>query len=177
MIIIIIIIIIITITTHNHSHNNNTDNHNHDNNTVIIIIIIIIIIIMIILIMTIQITIIIIIVIILILSIGGRRAPLAYLPLDQSDTVNLHTNIMDFRGFDSSIILILRGEIPGPIGDFPGTFSSQAILVGIMLVGVTWHKSLHVWHLISLHQWIFGVGSGVPCVVSTMFLRHGQMGA
>ena len=135
IIIIIIIIIIITITTHNHSHNNNTDNHNHDNNTVIIIIIIIIII-MIILIMTIQITIII-IVIILILSIGGRRAPLAYLPLDQSDTVNLHTNIMDFRGFDSSIILILRGEIPGPIGDFPGTFSSQAILVGIMLVGVT----------------------------------------
>ena len=132
IIIIIIIIIIITITTHNHSHNNNTDNHNHDNNTVIIIIIIIIII-MIILIMTIQITIII-IVIILILSIGGRRAPLAYLPLDQSDTVNLHTNIMDFRGFDSSIILILRGGIPRPIGDFLESLS-QAILVGIMLVG------------------------------------------
>ena len=35
---------------------------------------------------------------------------------------------------DSSIILILRGGIPRPIGDFPEILS-QAILVGIMLVG------------------------------------------
>ena len=47
---------------------------------------------------------------------------------------NLNTNIMDFRGFDSSVILILRGGIPRPIGNLPGS-SSQAILVGIMLVG------------------------------------------
>ena len=48
---------------------------------------------------------------------------------------NLPTNIVDFRGFDSSlIILILRGGIPRPIGDFPESLS-QAILVGILLVG------------------------------------------
>ena len=41
---------------------------------------------------------------------------------------------MDFRGFDSSIILILRGGIPRPIGDFPQSLS-QAVLVGEMLVG------------------------------------------
>ena len=29
---------------------------------------------------------------------------------------NLPTNIVGFRGFDSSIILILRGGIPRPIG-------------------------------------------------------------
>ena len=29
------------------------------------------------------------------------------------------TQIVDFRGFDSSTILILRGGIPRPIGDFP----------------------------------------------------------
>ena len=41
---------------------------------------------------------------------------------------------MDFRGFDSSIILILRGGIPRPIGDFPESLS-RAMLVGVMLVG------------------------------------------
>ena len=49
-------------------------------------------------------------------------------------TANLRTNIMDFRGFDSSIILIVRGGIPRPIGDSPESLS-QAILEGIMLVG------------------------------------------
>ena len=42
-------------------------------------------------------------------------------------TANLRANIMDFRGFDSSIILMLRGEIPRPIGSFPESLS-QAIL-------------------------------------------------
>ena len=51
-------------------------------------------------------------------------------------TPNLPTNIMDFRGFDSSIILILRGGVPKPIGDLPESLS-QAILVGIML-GEKW---------------------------------------
>ena len=50
------------------------------------------------------------------------------------DTANLCTNIMDFRGFDSSIIFILRGRIPKPIGNFPESLS-QPILVGIMLAG------------------------------------------
>ena len=39
-----------------------------------------------------------------------------------------------FRGFDSSIIFILRGGIPRPMGDFPECLS-QAMLVGVMLVG------------------------------------------
>ena len=46
-------------------------------------------------------------------------------------TANLRTNIVDFRGFDSSIILILRGGILMSVGDFPESFS-QAISVGIM---------------------------------------------
>ena len=41
---------------------------------------------------------------------------------------------MDFRGFDSSIILNLRGGIPRTIGNFPESLS-HAILVGTMLVG------------------------------------------
>ena len=49
-------------------------------------------------------------------------------------TANPRTNIMDFRGFDSRTMLISRGGIPRPIGNFPESLS-QAILVGIMLVG------------------------------------------
>ena len=41
---------------------------------------------------------------------------------------------MDFGGFDSSIVLILRGGIPRPVGNFLESLS-QAILGGIMLVG------------------------------------------
>ena len=41
---------------------------------------------------------------------------------------------MDFRGFDSNIILSLGGGIPRPTGDFPESLS-QAMLVGVMLVG------------------------------------------
>ena len=41
---------------------------------------------------------------------------------------------MDFRDCDSSIILILRGGILMSIGNFPESLS-QAVLVGIMLVG------------------------------------------
>ena len=48
---------------------------------------------------------------------------------------DLRTNrIMDFRGLDSSIILILRGGILMSVGDFLESLS-QAILVGIILVG------------------------------------------
>ena len=58
----------------------------------------------------------------------SREAP------DVTTTPNLPTTIVDFRGFDSSIILSLRGEIPRPIGDFPENLS-RAMLVGIMFVG------------------------------------------
>ena len=39
-----------------------------------------------------------------------------------------------FRGFNSSMIWILRGGVPSPTGNFPESLS-QAILVGIILVG------------------------------------------
>ena len=47
--------------------------------------------------------------------------------VESTSTPNLPTNIVDFRGFE-------RGGILMSIGDFPETFS-QAMLVGIMLVG------------------------------------------
>ena len=47
---------------------------------------------------------------------------------------NSPTNIVDFRGFGSSRILISRGGIPRPKGNSPESLS-QAILVGIVLVG------------------------------------------
>ena len=50
------------------------------------------------------------------------------------NTPNPPTKIVDFRGFDSTIILILRGGILRPIGNIPESLS-QAILVGVMLVG------------------------------------------
>ena len=34
---------------------------------------------------------------------------------------------MDFRGFDSSAILILRGRILMSVGDFPGKFESSNV--------------------------------------------------
>ena len=52
----------------------------------------------------------------------------------EKSKANLHTNILEFRGFDSSIILMLRGQIPRPIGNLLESLS-QAILVGIILVG------------------------------------------
>ena len=45
-------------------------------------------------------------------------------------TANLSTKILDYRRFDASRILILRGGIPRPIGNFPESLS-QRILVGI----------------------------------------------
>ena len=48
-------------------------------------------------------------------------------------TANLPTNIVDFGGFDSSIISIIMGGILMSTGDFSESLS-QAILVGVMLV-------------------------------------------
>ena len=52
----------------------------------------------------------------------------------RGDTANLRTKILDFGGFVSSIVSILRGGILMSTGDFPESLS-QAILVGVMLVG------------------------------------------
>ena len=49
-------------------------------------------------------------------------------------TPNLRTKILDFRGSDSSRILISRGGILMSIGDFPESLS-QAMVVRTMLVG------------------------------------------
>ena len=49
-------------------------------------------------------------------------------------TANLRTKIMDFTGFDSSIILIIRGGIHMSIRISPEVLS-QRILAGVILVG------------------------------------------
>ena len=53
---------------------------------------------------------------------------------DTRNTPSPPTNIVDFRGFDSSIILIQRGGILRPRGNLPESLS-QAMLVGTMLLG------------------------------------------
>ena len=66
---------------------------------------------------------------------GGHSRPAKdYTPDSVGFAANLRTKLLEFRGFDSSIILILRGGIPMPIGNVPESLS-QAILVGIILVG------------------------------------------
>ena len=65
---------------------------------------------------------------------AARATPRLVTSSASYNTANLPTNIVDFGGFDSSIILIQRGGIPRPLGDFPES-SSQAMLVGIMLGG------------------------------------------
>ena len=50
------------------------------------------------------------------------------------DTPNPPTNIVDFRGFDSSIMLCFRGGILMSIEDLPESLT-QAMLVGTVLVG------------------------------------------
>ena len=42
-------------------------------------------------------------------------------------TANLRTNLMDFRGFDSSTILILRGGILRAHREFPGKLESSNV--------------------------------------------------
>ena len=62
------------------------------------------------------------------------RRGVAWAVQANGSTPNPPTNIVGFRRFDSSMILILRGGILMSIGDFPESLS-QAMLVGIMLVG------------------------------------------
>ena len=85
--------------------------------------IVVILVIVIMIIIIIVVIIVIIVVIIVVITASFQRV-----------TANLRTNIMDFRGFNSSVVLIIRSGILMSIGDFPESLS-QAILVGIMLVG------------------------------------------
>ena len=73
-------------------------------------------------------------------------------------TANLRTEIMDFRGFDSSRILMLRVGIPRPIGDFPESLS-QAILVGVGVVVLIYYIDkytilIHIYIYIYTHTYI-----------------------
>ena len=80
----------------------------------------------------------------------------------QPCTANLCTNIVDLRGCDSSIILVLRGGIPRPMGYFLESLS-QAILARMILVGRLGVGSLPEIISISpgalqgLHGWTFGI--------------------
>ena len=51
-----------------------------------------------------------------------------------ADCQSVSAKILDFREFDSCIILILRGGTLMPIGSFPEVVSHR-VLVGISLVG------------------------------------------
>ena len=53
---------------------------------------------------------------------------------DPPATANLRTKILDFRGFDSSRILMLRGGFLVSMG-IVQDFLSQQILAGIVLAG------------------------------------------
>ena len=57
-----------------------------------------------------------------------------YATAPSGGTADLRTKTLDFRGFDSSRILILRGGILMSIGNFPERFS-RATFVGMILVG------------------------------------------
>ena len=54
--------------------------------------------------------------------------------ISSNSTANLRTKILDFRGFDSSRVFILRDGIPRPIVDLPESLS-RVILAGTILVG------------------------------------------
>ena len=73
-----------------------------------------------------------------------------------SSTVNLCTKILDFRWFDSNIILVLRGGIPRPAGNFP-EISSQQILAGRFLVGRSGiiHGDIYISLSLSLSIYIY----------------------
>ena len=52
----------------------------------------------------------------------------------EASTLNLRTTILDVRGFDSSMILMLRGGILMSIGNYPEHLS-EPILAERILVG------------------------------------------
>ena len=71
------------------------------------------------------------IIIIIIIVRAGSRVPRGAGRADgqeSTDTASLRTRILDFRGFDSSRTLILRGGMLMSMGNFPGSLS-QGILV------------------------------------------------
>ena len=85
------------------------------------------------------------------------------------DTANLPTNIMDFRGFDSSIILIIRAGLLMSIGDLPESLS-HAILEGITLVGrlgVPIPTPVHVYSYICIYIFSLSLSLSLSIYVCT----------
>ena len=81
-------------------------------------------------------------------------------------TPNLPINNVDFWGSDSSIILILRGGIPRPIGDLPESLS-QAMLVGCNVSRGIWRKGARQ----RLSSWIFLTGKlSTMCVYTYIYI-------
>ena len=54
-----------------------------------------------------------------------------------TSTANLRTKILDFRGFDSSRILMLRGRIPRPKGNFAESLSQGILVCRLLVCGLT----------------------------------------
>ena len=77
------------------------------------------------------------------MTIRRSRGPSCGIPSGSlRPAANLRTKILDFRGFDSSRILILRLGILMCIGNFTKMLS-QRILVGIILVGRLGVSTIH----------------------------------
>ena len=73
------------------------------------------------------------------------------------NTPNLPSNIVDFRGFDSSTILLLRGGILRPMGDFPESLS-QAMLVGCNVsreIGRRGILYIHIYMYICIYVYMY----------------------
>ena len=88
-------------------------------------------------------------------------------------TANLPTKILDFRGFESSIISISRGGIIMSTGDFPESLS-QAILVGIVLVGrLGVHRTCHM-DITYDHVYIQDMATLITKSVSEAALPHAK---
>ena len=75
--------------------------------------------------------------------------------------------ILDFREFDSSVILILRGGILMSIGSFPESLSQQ-ILVGIIHIRREIGRTTR--HAPSSYAWAAGTLSS--CILNNFRLRH-----
>ena len=85
---------------------------------------------------------------------------------------------MDSGGFDSSIILILRGGIPRPIGDFPERLS-QAILVGIYIYIYIYRERercmrmcIYIYIYIYIHTHIYYVYIYIYIYIYVYVLQH-----
>ena len=62
----------------------------------------------------------------------------------EKGTTNPPTNIVDFRGFVSSIILIYRGGIPRSMEDFPESLSQAMLYAQIAIRVLCWGNIIYL---------------------------------